>query len=121
MADIPPVPPIQVGSYGQGGGYKFSEGEVDGVIKQWEDMLHDCQDDLTKARLIANVTPPGDEPASHNFVETGANPSGQSLLDQNQAMVDYVNNFLTALRAAKNKITVAEQEAADAAGKSGGF
>jgi hypothetical protein len=115
MSDIPSVPPIQVGGYGPGGGYKFNDDEIDGVIKQWEDMLTDLRNDLDHANTIAYVQAPGDEPASNAFIQNGANPSGQSLLGEHQQMVDYTVNFITALRAAKNKITVAEQQAADAA------
>lgn len=52
---LPPVPPIQVGSYGKGGGYKFSEDEIDSVIKQWEDLLDDLKNDLDSAERIANA------------------------------------------------------------------
>ncbi|MBB4686154.1 hypothetical protein [Amycolatopsis jiangsuensis] len=117
--EVPPVPPIQVDGYGPGGGYKFDADQIDGVIKQWEDMLTDLQDDLGRAITIRDVKPPGDEIASHSFVKNGAYPSGASLVAQHKAMVDYTTNFITALRAAKNKITVAEQEAADSAKKSG--
>ena len=113
------LPPIQVGGYGPSGGYKFSADEVDAVIKQWEDLLTNVQDDLQHARTIADVKAPADEYASNDFISKGADPSGQSLLEQHQRMVDYTKNFITALKAAKNKITVAEQEAADAAKKSG--
>lgn len=112
---LPPVPPIQVDGYGKGGGYVFNTDEVDGVIKQWEDLLVGLQDDRDHAHTIAYVQPPGDEVASHTFVNNGSGPSGQSLLAQHQAMVDYTVNFITALRAAKNKITIEEQKAAEAA------
>jgi hypothetical protein len=119
MSDMPPVAPIMVGGYGSPGGYKFSDDEVDSVIKQWEDLLTDLRNDRLKATQIAEVLPPGDEPASHNFVETGVNPSGQSLKDEHQAMYDYVNNYITALHAAKNKISVAEQQNRDAMNQTG--
>ncbi|QRP51313.1 hypothetical protein I6J71_44930 [Amycolatopsis sp. FDAARGOS 1241] len=102
-----------VGSYGSGGGYKFSEDEIDGVIKQWQDLADNLNTDLDNARTIAYVKPPADEFASSDFVKGGANPSGQTLLEQHQRMHDYVNNFVTALKAAKNKITVTEQQARD--------
>ena len=120
MSEVPPVPPVQVGGYGPAGGYKFSDEGVDAVIKQWEELLNNVQKDLAHARIIANVKPPAQEFASNDFIDKGANPSGQTLLDQHQRMVDYISNFITALQAAKNKITVAEQEARDAAAKSGG-
>jgi hypothetical protein len=121
MSEVPPVPPVQVGGYGPAGGYKFSADEVDAVIKQWEGVLADARTDLAQARIIANVKAPADEFASNDYINKGANPSGQSLLEQHQRMVDYTTNFITALKAAKNKITVAEQEAADAAKKTGDF
>ncbi|WIX80779.1 hypothetical protein QRX50_08445 [Amycolatopsis carbonis] len=113
MSEVPPTPPIKVGSYGTGGGYQFSEDEVDSVINQWHDLLVHMKTDLDHARAIAQVKAPADEFASGDFINGGANPSGQTLLDQHQRMHDYVNNFITALKAAKNKITVAEQEARD--------
>ncbi|MFI5607684.1 hypothetical protein [Amycolatopsis sp. NPDC051903] len=113
MSDVPPTPPIMVGGYGSGGGYKFSDDEVDGVIKQWEDLLTNMRSDLADARAIAEVQKPADEFASSDFVKGGADPSGQTLLQQHQRMYDYVNNFITALRAAKNKITVDQQNARD--------
>ncbi|MBB4685620.1 hypothetical protein [Amycolatopsis jiangsuensis] len=117
--ELPPVPPIQVDGYGPGGGYKFDADQIDGVIKQWEDMLVDLQNDRDHAHNIAYVKAPGDEVASHTFINNGAGPSGQSLLAQHQAMVDYTVNFIRALRAAKNKITVEEQKAADDANAAG--
>ncbi|MDT8910491.1 hypothetical protein [Amycolatopsis sp. PS_44_ISF1] len=119
MAEVPPPAPIQVGGYGPAGGYKFEANEVDSVIKQWQDLLDDLNTDLKQARTIAEVRRPADEPASNDFIDKGANPSGTTLLEQHQRMVQYVNNFITALKAAKNKITVAEQEARDSASQAG--
>ncbi|RJQ88889.1 hypothetical protein D5S19_05720 [Amycolatopsis panacis] len=99
-----------VGGYGKAGGYEFSAEEVDGVIKQWQDLLADLAADRQHAEAVANVQAPADEVASHTFINNGANPSGQSLLDEHNKMVKYTRNFITALTAAKNKITVAEQE-----------
>ena len=119
MSEVPAPAPIQVDGYGPAGGYKFSADEVDSVITKWEDLLTNLKDDLLNARTIAGVKRPADEPASNDFIDKGANPSGQTLLEQHQRMSDYVANYITALKAAKNKITVAEQEARDSAGKSG--
>ena len=119
MAEVPPPAPIQVGGYGPAGGYKFSSDEVDSVITKWQDLLDNLNTDLKHARTIAGVRRPADEPASNDFIDKGANPSGTTLLDQHDRMVQYVNNFITALKAAKNKITVAEQEARDSVPKAG--
>ncbi|MFC5119880.1 hypothetical protein ACFPN7_38610 [Amycolatopsis halotolerans] len=105
---VPPVPPIMVGSYGKAGGYKFTEDEVDSVIKQWQDLLGDLVKDRTHAIVIAGVKPPADEVASHTFVNQGSNPSGQSLLDEHEKMVTYTQNFIDALTAAKKKISITE-------------
>ncbi|UKD53218.1 MULTISPECIES: hypothetical protein [Amycolatopsis] len=107
-AQVPPVPPIMVGSYGKAGGYKFTEDEVDSVIKQWQDLLTDLTKDRQHAEIIATVTPPADEVASHTFVERGANPSGKSLLTEHENMVTYTQNFIDALTAAKKKISITE-------------
>ncbi|MET7990448.1 hypothetical protein ABZU76_06015 [Amycolatopsis sp. NPDC005232] len=119
MSDVPPPAPIKVGSYGTAGGYQFSEEEVDSVITQWEDLLAHLSDDLGKAQAISDVKAPADEFASHDFINKGSNPSGQTLLLQHQRMHDYVSNFITALKAAKNKITYHEQEQRDALNKTG--
>lgn len=118
---LPPVPPIQVDGYGPGGGYVFNAEEAGGVIKQWEDLLVGLREDLEDAKAVAYVTAPADEPASRLFIDNGATPSGQSLLAQHHAMVEYSMKFITALKAAKNKITVAEQEAADSVKKKGEY
>ncbi|MEU4674238.1 hypothetical protein AB0F91_41315 [Amycolatopsis sp. NPDC023774] len=119
MSEVPPPAPIKVGNYGTAGGYQFSEDEVDGVIRQWEDLLQEMNADLLRAKRIAEVKAPADEFASADFVSTGANPSGATLKTQHKAMVDYVTNYITALKAAKNKITVKEQETRDAMNKTG--
>ncbi|MEV6895762.1 hypothetical protein [Amycolatopsis sp. NPDC051372] len=119
MSEIPPTPPIKVGSYGTAGGYQFEDDEIDSVIKQWQDLHDHLGDDLVEAQKIAYVKPPADEFASHDFVDKGANPSGYTLLDQHQRMVDYVAAFITALTAAKNKITVHEQQQRDNLNKTG--
>lgn len=116
---VPPVPPIMVGSYGKAGGYKFTEDEVDSVIKQWDDLLTDLSKDRQLAIAVASVKPPADEVASHTFVNQGANPSGQSLMDEHEKMVAYTKNFIDALTAAKKKITVAELHNADEMKKQG--
>lgn len=105
---VPPVPPIMVGSYGKAGGYKFTEDEVDSVIGQWKDLLTDLMKDERLAHSVATVQPPADEVASHTFVNQGANPSGQSLMDEHAKMVQYTKNFIDALTAAKQKISVDE-------------
>ena len=119
MSEVPPAAPIQVGSGGTAGGYKFSPDQVDSVINQWKTLLEDLKTDVTNATTIAQVKPPGQEFASSDFVNTGAKLSGNTLLEQHQRMVQYVTNYIDALEKASGKIAQAEDQAASAAGKTG--
>jgi hypothetical protein len=118
LTSIPPPPPIQVGSNGQGGGYKFSADEVHGVVTQWEDLLHDLRSDLALAHRVAGVTAPGKEFASGHFIQA-AGPSGQTLLTQHQRMVTYVQNYIDALNKASGQTQQAEDNAQQAIAKQG--
>lgn len=114
MSEVPPAAPIQVGSGGSPGGYKFEPDQVDAVLKQWQDLQRDLLDDIKNAGKIAHVRAPGQEFASSDFVEIGAKRSGYSLLDQHQMMSDYVQNYIDALMNASGKIKQGEQQATDA-------
>ena len=111
--DIPPVAPIMVDGYGKAGGYSFDANQIDGVIKQWEDLLTDLRADQQIINDIAHVTAPANEVASNKFVNEGAGPSGASLEAENKKMIEYTTNYIMALRAAKNKISVTEQQHQD--------
>ena len=117
MSEVPPAAPIQVGSSGTAGGYKFNHDEVKGVISQWKQLKVDLATDLRNAQQIANVQPPGKEFASGDFVSQGADPSGQTLLEQHQRMSDYVDNYIAALEKASGNITNAEDDAQQAVNK----
>jgi hypothetical protein len=118
LTSVPPPPAIQVGSNGQGGGYKFSAEEVGGVITQWEELLHDLTGDLSLAQSIAAVAAPGAEFASSDFIKA-AGPSGQTLLTQHQRMVTYVQNYIDALKKASGQTQQAEHDAQQAIAKQG--
>lgn len=119
MSEVPPAAPIQVGSGGSAGGYNFDPGQVDAVLKQWQDLQNALQTDIKNAEKIANVTPPGHEFASGDFVNTGAKISGNTLLEQHQKMSEYVQNYIDALTKASGKVKQGEQEATDAAKSQG--
>lgn len=114
MSDVPPAAPIRVGSGGSPGGYKFEPGQVDAVLKQWQDLYDELQKDISHARKIARVEPPGSEFASRHFVDSGAKRSGDTLLDQHKWMKNYVLNYIHALEDASGKIRQGEQLATDA-------
>jgi hypothetical protein len=114
MSEVPPAAPIQVGSGGGPGGYKFEPGQVDAVLKQWQDLQNELLTDIKNAEKVAHVRPPGQEFASSDFVETGAKRSGNSLLEQHQKMSQYVQNYIDALTKASGKNKQGEQHATDA-------
>jgi hypothetical protein len=114
MSEVPPPAPIQVGSGGTPGGYRFEPGQVDAVINQWKDLRRELTNDIKNAQAIAWVKPPGQEFASGDFVNTGAKLSGNTLLEQHQKMAQYVDNYIKALEEASGKIKSGEQQATDA-------
>ncbi|MEC3974675.1 hypothetical protein [Amycolatopsis sp. H20-H5] len=119
LTSVPPPAPIQVGSGGSAGGYKFSPDEVQGVINQWKKLQSDLLNDVTNAQTVASVKPPGTEFASGDFIDKGAKISGDTLLEQHKRMYTYVSNYIEALEKASGKIKQGEADAAHATGKSG--
>jgi membrane-bound ClpP family serine protease len=118
LTSVPPPAPIQVGSNGQAGGYKFSADEVGAVITQWKNLLDDLKTDVNNARVVADVSAPGKEFASADFINA-ATPSGATLLTQHDRMVTYVENYITALQTANGQTQQAEDDAQQAIAKQG--
>lgn len=84
-----------------GGGFEFSPEELEGVIKEWEDLLEELQDDSQElGRIKIAATPPAEDVASVGFVNAvvdGLNEAHES----NQSMVAYVEDYIAKLKAAK--------------------
>jgi hypothetical protein len=118
MKAVPPPAPIQVGSNGAPGGYKFEPDQVQSVIGKWKQLLADLKTDESKARQVAYVRAPGKEFASGDFVGV-ANPSGKTLLEQNQRMIEYVQNYIGALEKASGHIQQSEDDARQQAAQQG--
>jgi hypothetical protein len=91
------------------GGFEFDPDKIDEVIRQWQDLQTDLQQDENDARAMASVKAPGKEFASGDF-EKSANPSGKAFLEQNARMQDYVKKYVDALLEAKKKITTKEAD-----------
>lgn len=119
LTSVPPPAPIQVGNNGAAGGYKFDPDQVQGVINQWQTLLDNINDDIKNAELIAKVKAPGQEFASSQFIQQGAGPSGDTLLQQHQRMREYVMNYIDALQKASGKIAQSEDDARAAAAQHG--
>src|SRR5947209_4661186 len=119
LNSVPPPAPIQVGNNGTSGGYKFDPDQVQSVIAKWQALLDDLHQDVDNARKVAEVRAPGKEFASSDFVDKGADPSGQTLLVQHQRMVTYVENYIAALKKASGKIQQNEDDAQQMAARQG--
>lgn len=119
LTTIPPPPPIQVGNNGSPGGYYFEPDQVQSVINKWQSLLADLQQDRYNAQYVANVRAPASDPASNQFVSNGADPSGQTLLEQHSRMVEYVQNYIEALQKASGQLQQADADAQQAVNTSG--
>jgi hypothetical protein len=119
LTTIPPPPPIQVGNNGSPGGYHFEPDQVQGVIAKWQNLLSDLQQDHIDAQFIAGVQAPAPDPASSQFTDNGALPSGRTLLEQTDRMIQYVQNYIEALQKASGKIQQADADAQQGVNQSG--
>lgn len=119
LTSVPPPAPIQVGSNGSPGGYKFDPDQVQGVINKWQALLDDVKADISQAEAIASVRPPGAEFASGDFIKQGAGPSGDTLLQQHRRMQTYIENYISALEQASGKIAQSDDDARQAAAQQG--
>lgn len=100
------------------GGYKFSREEIDDVIRQWEDLHDKLLTDRHAANYMAGVRPPGAEPASEDFT-AGANPSGKAFVHALEKMINYVEDYIQALRNARDGITTREEQSQEDVNKVG--
>lgn len=119
LTSVPPPAPIQVGGNGTPGGYRFDPDQVQSVIQKWQTLLDGVEDDVRHATRIAQVTAPGAEFASSHFIQQGAGPSGDTLLQQHQRMREYISNYIAALQKASGKIAQSDDDARQAAAKQG--
>ncbi|ACU98885.1 hypothetical protein [Saccharomonospora viridis] len=101
-----------------GGGYRFSREEIDQVIAEWEDLHASLTDDYQRAQDMALVQPPGAEPASQDFTAY-ANPSGRAFMEATQKMMEYVQQYIEALRNARDGITAREDQSQEDINKVG--
>jgi hypothetical protein len=119
LTSVPPPAPIQVGTNGSSGGYKFDPDQVQSVITKWQTLHDNLQHDIEQAKRIAHVVAPGQEFASGDFIQKGASPSGGTLLQQHERMRDYVQQYIEALTKASGKIAQSEHDAQQAAAQQG--
>ncbi|GAB2979345.1 hypothetical protein LWP59_40055 [Amycolatopsis acidiphila] len=119
LTSVPPPAPIQVGSNGSPGGYKFDPDQVQGVINKWQTLLDGVKQDIQQANIISGVRAPGQEFASGDFIQKGAGPSGDTLLQQHERMRTYIEQYIQALQQASGKIAQSEDDARQTAAQQG--
>jgi hypothetical protein len=119
LTSVPPPAPLQVGNNGSPGGYKFDPDQVQGVISKWKTLRDNLENDIRQAQVIADVRAPGQEFASTDFIQKGAGPSGDTLLQQHQRMRTYVQNYIDALEQASGKIAQTDDDARQKAAQQG--
>ena len=119
LTSVPAPAPIQVGNNGSPGGYKFDPDQVQGIITKWQNLLVDLKGDLFNANFVSLAGPPGNEFASADFIDNGADPSSKTLLEQHQRMITYVENYIAALQKASGQIQQTDADAQQAAAQQG--
>jgi hypothetical protein len=108
-----PEPTVYGGGGGGGGGFEMSPEELQTVIGLWQDELDKITEDgMTIERIVAGVSPPGEDDASSSYVVSGME-SIQSLQQQNDSMKKYVVEYIKKLELAKTKTMVTDQANAD--------
>ncbi len=102
----------QAGGGGKGGQFMFaSVDELNGVIKQWETMRDDIQDDKDK---IADAYFKIKAPAGDVMSQGQASASRDSLANlwqHSDAMLKYADNYITKLYESRDQMQVMEDGA----------
>ncbi|WP_326835940.1 hypothetical protein VSH64_13580 [Amycolatopsis rhabdoformis] len=111
FGDVPG--PVYGGAGAGGGTFEMEPAELDAVIGLWEDQLTKITADGRKiVDIIAALKPPGQDSASSGYASTGSD-SLRALQEQNDSMRQYVQGYLTKLKAAKDKTVATDQANAE--------
>jgi hypothetical protein len=82
-------------------GFVFDLNGIEAVLKDWEELGRELDEDKRIAAPMIDVVGPGDEPASWR-VERRAEMSGVGFLLHNVEMRRYVNRYIEALTASRD-------------------
>lgn len=90
-----------------GGTYTFDEETMRSLIKDWHELADSYRTSQRNARLMADIEPPGEDPASvsHAIV---ASRSGRSYLEYLQANEEYCVEQAQLFQAALNEYLAIE-------------
>lgn len=119
LTSVPPPAPIQVGNNGSSGGYKFDPDQVQSVINDWQSLLDELRQDSNQAQRLAYTQSPASDPASNQFMNGGMTPSTQTLVEQQNRMIQYAQNYIEALQKASGQIQTSEADANQAVNNAG--
>lgn len=102
------------GGGGQGGQFKMDPAELNTVIGQWEDLLDQIVEDGQKIRDIirASGMAPGKDSVSGGYSSTSSD-SALALLNQNDSMRKYAQEYIKKLKEAQSKTVVTDQDLSD--------
>ncbi|EHR52553.1 hypothetical protein SacmaDRAFT_4367 [Saccharomonospora marina XMU15] len=95
------------------GSWTFDREQIDSVIRKWEDLRDDCQRDRRSLYTLRDLvlSPSDDEPSSGYTRQV--RESLASLLESNESMVVYIQDFLERLVKARDGIEQADSVSAD--------
>jgi hypothetical protein len=102
------------GGGGQGGQFKMDPEELAAVISQWEDVLDKIVDDGARIQhlVVESGAAPGKDPVSGSFASASSD-SIIALLEQNQSMRKYAQEYIKKLKEAQSKTIVTDQDLSD--------
>jgi len=105
---------------GAGGGFELTPEELNALIGLWEDELEKIsQDTMTIEGIIAGLVPPGTDPVSAGYVDTGVE-SLFALQTQNDSMRIYATEYVAKLKLAKKKLETKDSDTADSLNQAAG-
>ncbi|MEV7091865.1 hypothetical protein AB0M80_03405 [Amycolatopsis sp. NPDC051045] len=114
------------GSYGRpssgssaSGGFEYDEGTLHELVREWNDLANEFEDDLQRAALLQRADGPGAEYASGGHAER-VRASGDALHETLVARAQYCRSMAQRFGAALGKYATAEETSAAEVERTGG-
>jgi hypothetical protein len=104
----PPEP--TTGGGGGGGAYMFASlEELDGVIKQWEDLADELKadNDRVKRAIDQTATPAGDDVSGNNY--SSSNKVLAGMQKHNEELLKYTGHYIAKLKQCRTQMATTEQ------------
>lgn len=109
-----PLQYAQVPSGGYGGHYEIDPDELDGIIKEWQDIVSGLKKDEADIQFIRQVLPPApDKPASKAQAHA-LSKFGERMHHRNEEMSRYASMYLQNLEETRKQYQAQEQYGRDA-------